>query len=475
MMYDDVRCRRPVRWLSVGSVPQYPCYGSHYHQHGSAAQSDWKSPWCRVAGQGSTNDGYRYLSHLWYRSRGQAIEHAIWMMQWVKGIWCFEIQATFFCIKGSSPTKRSCMRRRRSCLHDSLVHMQRTVGQRVLGTSASKNNKDTMFGWFDSRNTFHSTPSQSWCATGVPAMLTIKAFEDLFWRLLQADVALLQGRCGYKASRCIANQVQFATGEAFVVITERFTPVTSAHGLVLERSRRTIGALAGRNGLRSSWSPAALRAGLTLPLIHLVVESVLQTPRAVGSRTKVAWATGTHELRQEALWRNTKVGLYELMAQVSTGLPWGPHLLELQLVGAIRHDFLPVRQFCVHHPEVCPRLSRRFDDVPAHTQRDLIVRDIQPQLRRQGMHRIQAIPREIEELQRAPQRRHEPGGFHLACDSTSPGKNDGEWIRSQRIEQVGEADLQVATTHLAMHEIHSVSDHRDCWKAECEDRSWCKS
>ena len=67
----------------------------------------------------------------------------------------------FFCIKGSSPTKRSCIRRRRSCLHDSLVHMQRTVDQRVLGTSEGKNNKDTMFGWFDSRNTFHSTPFQS--------------------------------------------------------------------------------------------------------------------------------------------------------------------------------------------------------------------------------------------------------------------------------------------------------------------------
>ena len=357
----------------------------------------------------------------------------------------------FFCIKGSSPTKRSCIRRRRSCLHDSLVHMQRTVGQRVLGTSAGKNNKDTMFGWFDSRNTFHSTPFQSWCATGVPAMLTIKAFEDFFRRLLQADVALLQGRCGYKASRCIANQVQFATGETFVVRTERFTPVTSAHGLVLERPRRTIGALAGQNGLRSSWSLAALRAGLTLPLIHLVVESVLQTPRAVGSRTKVAWATGTHELRQEALWRDTNIGSHEVMARVSTGLPWGPHLFHLQLGGAIRHDFLLICQFCVHHPEVCPRLGRRFDDVPAHTQRDLIVRDIQPQLRRQGMHRIQAIFREIEELQRAPQQRKEPGGFHLARDSTSPGKDDGECkIRSQRKEQVGEADVQVATTHLVM-------------------------
>ena len=75
-------------------------------------------------------------------------------------------------------------------------------------------------------------------------MLTIKAFEDLFRRFLQADVALLQGRCGYKASRCIANQVQFATGAAFVVRTERFTAVTPAHGLVLQLPGRTIGALA---------------------------------------------------------------------------------------------------------------------------------------------------------------------------------------------------------------------------------------
>ena len=137
---------------------------------------------------------------------------------------------------------------------------------------------------------------------------------------------------------------------------------------------------------------------------------------------------------RSALWRDTKVGLYEVMAPVSTGLPWDPHLLHLQLVGAIRHDFLPVRQFCVHHPKVRPRLGRGFDDVPAHAQRDLIVRDIQPQLRRQGMHRIQAIPREIEELQRAPQRRQEPGGFHLARDSTSPGKEDCDWIHMQTIE-----------------------------------------
>ena len=68
-------------------------------------------------------------------------------------------------------------------------------------------------------------------------MLTIKAFEDLFRRLLQADVALLQGRCGYKASRCIANQVQFATGETFVVRTERFTGVATAYRLVLDISR----------------------------------------------------------------------------------------------------------------------------------------------------------------------------------------------------------------------------------------------
>ena len=222
-------------------------------------------------------------------------------------------------------------------------------------------------------------------------MLTIKAFEDLFRRLLQADVARLQGRCGYKASRCIANQVQFAAGPTFVVRTERFTAVTSAHGLVLERPRRTIGALAGRKGLRSSWSLSALRASLTLALIHLVVESVFRTCRAVGTGTKVAWATGTHDLWQESLWRDTNIGSHEVMARVSTGLPWGPHLLELQLVGAIRHDFLPVRQFCVHHPEVCPRLGRSFDDVPAHAQRDFIAANIQSQVRKQGIHRIQAI------------------------------------------------------------------------------------
>ena len=166
-------------------------------------------------------------------------------------------------------------------------------------------------------------------------MLTIKAFEDLFRRLLQADVALLQGRCGYKASRCIANQVQFATGETFVVRTERFTPVTSAHGLVLERPRRTIGALAGQNGLRSSWSLAALRAGLTLALIHLVVESVLQTPRAVGSRTKVAWATGAHDIRQEPLCCDLQVASRQVVARVSTGLSCGPHLFHLQLGEAL--------------------------------------------------------------------------------------------------------------------------------------------
>ena len=248
-------------------------------------------------------------------------------------------------MKESSPTKRSCIRRRSSCLNGSFVRMKRTVGQHVLGTSAHKSNKESnhdsntiwtsRFGSFESRNTFRPTPSQSWRTAGVPAMLTVKAFEDLFRRLLQADAARLQGRCGYKASRCIANQVQFATGETFVVRTERFTGVATAYRLVLDISRYAIGALAGRKGLRSSWSLAALRAGLTLPLIHLVVESVLQTPRAVGSRTKVAWATGAHDIRQEPLCCDLQVASRQVVARVSTGLSCGPHLFHLQLGEAL--------------------------------------------------------------------------------------------------------------------------------------------
>ena len=102
-------------------------------------------------------------------------------------------------MKESSPTKRSCIRRRSSCLNGSFVRMKRTVGQHVLGTSAHKSNKESnhdsntiwtsRFGSFESRNTFRPTPSQSWRTAGVPAMLTVKAFEDLFRRLLQADAA----------------------------------------------------------------------------------------------------------------------------------------------------------------------------------------------------------------------------------------------------------------------------------------------
>ena len=101
--------------------------------------------------------------------------------------------------------------------------MKRTVDQRVLGTAETTKNRTMTrtqcihpgcfapdlyhVGSFESHNTFRPTPSQSWCTVGLAAMLRIKAFEDLFRRLFQADVPVLQRRCCKAVHGGIANEV----------------------------------------------------------------------------------------------------------------------------------------------------------------------------------------------------------------------------------------------------------------------------
>ena len=54
------------------------------------------------------------------------------------------LTSTLLCMKESSPAKRSCIRRRSSCLHGNSERMRHIVGQRVLGTSAGKSNKESI-------------------------------------------------------------------------------------------------------------------------------------------------------------------------------------------------------------------------------------------------------------------------------------------------------------------------------------------
>ena len=86
-------------------------------------------------------DGYIFGSFLvMWSSYSNTLDG---LLQWVKGILIFHATSTLPCIKGSSPTKRSCIQCKSSCLNGSFAHMQRRVGQHVLETPVGKSIKES--------------------------------------------------------------------------------------------------------------------------------------------------------------------------------------------------------------------------------------------------------------------------------------------------------------------------------------------